>query len=105
MRSVIWLVLLFVAAVVAAQATPLTGNGDMLPPAPQSTADVFMATAFPTESVREQITAGVGTVGLLSPLVMLQGIGVNVSAELASVFQRQEDNEKRRRAAAVPAKP
>ena len=87
-----------VAAVVAAHATQLTGNGGMLPPAPLSTADVFMATAFPTENVREQITAGAGTVGLLSPLIRLQGIGINVSAELASVFQRQEDEMKKRRA-------
>lgn len=82
-----------VAAVVAAQATA------------ESTDDVFMGTAFATESVRAQMTAGVGTVGLLSPLIKLQGIGVNVSAELASGFQSQEDKEKARRAGVVPAKP
>ena len=94
-----------VAAVVAAQATPLTGNGDMLTPDHRTMADVFMATAFPTENVREQIRAGVGTLGLLNPLVTLQGVGVNVSADLASVFQLQESNEKRRSAAAIPAQP
>jgi len=83
------------AAVVAAQSTTLTGNGGIVSAPLQSMADVFIATEFPTESVRAQMTAGVGVVGLLSPLVTLQGIGVNVSAELASSFQRQQDKAKK----------
>ena len=93
----------FVAALVEAQRIGLTGNGNLLPPAFTTTADVFMSTSFPTENVRDSITAGGGTVGMLSPIIALQGIGVNVSPDIAGAFQRQEDDEKRRKAAAAAA--
>jgi hypothetical protein len=76
----------------------LTANGEMLPPVPVSTADVFMATAYPTESVSDQMTFGEGTVGMLSPMVKLQGLGMNVSDSLAGVFLRQEEELRKRRA-------
>ena len=86
------------AAIVVAENMEYTGNGQDMPAGAGTTADVFMANAYTTESVRETMTAGVGTVGMLSPLVKLQGIGVNVSPELAAVFERQEAEMKKRRA-------
>jgi hypothetical protein len=58
-----------------------------------------MANAFPTESVRLAMTAGQGAVSMVSPIVKLQGIGVNVPSSVASDIQRQEDEMKKRRAA------
>ena len=82
----------------------LTGSGGLLPPALTIPADIFMLSAFPTQNVREAITSGSGTVGLLQPIVQLQGIGVNVSPGIASAFQRQQDEEDKRKKAAAAAK-
>ena len=43
-------------------------------------------------------------VGMIDPLFKLQGIGLNVGPDVASAFQRQEELEKKRKAAAA-AKP
>ena len=56
-----------------------------------------MATAFPTESVSFQMTSGQGTVGMLSPIVQLQGIGLNVAADVAKTTQCQTDDDAKKK--------
>ena len=97
----------FDAALVEASRIVLTGNGNLLPSGFPTTTDAFLSSVFPTESVRKQITAGNGIVGMLAPMVALQGIGVNVSGDIERAFQRQLEEEKRRLAqiAAAALKP
>ena len=90
----------YVSALAEAGRIGLTGSGSLLPSALTIPADIFMLNAFPTENVSNQITSGNGTVGLLQPIVQLLGIGVNVSPGIAGAFQRQQDEEDKRKKAA-----
>ena len=94
----------YASALAEAGRIGLTGSGSLLPSALTIPADIFMLNAFPTENVSKQITSGSGTVGLLQSIVKLQGIGVNVSPGIASAFQRQQDEEDKRKKAALTTK-
>ncbi|TSA15100.1 MAG: S-layer family protein, partial [Betaproteobacteria bacterium] len=84
-----------VALAVAGQ-VPMTGNGELLPPAPTSVAASFLETAYPSDNVRFQMTFGGGIVGMLNPLLTLEGIGVNVPGDVANAFGRQRREEDER---------
>jgi len=84
------------AALATVLSANLTGNGDAMSPTPISMAELFTSQAFPTAAVRNQITVGTTTVGILAPIITLQGIGVSVSPDVAPAFQRQDELERKR---------
>ena len=75
----------------------MTGNGNLLPPVPVTVGETFLQTAYRTENVRFQMTFGGGTVGMLNPLLSVEGVGMNVPAGVANAFGRQQREEEERR--------
>ena len=57
--------------------------------------DLLSREAFPSESVRVQMSQGNSAVSMLQPLVRIEGLVLNVNPDLAAALQRQLEAERR----------
>ena len=67
----------------------LNADGQEIPPLRFSTADTFLDGVYPTDSARFQMRFGGGTIGIVNPLVTLEGVGMNIPEDVAEAIDRE----------------
>jgi hypothetical protein len=75
--------------------TSLVSNGDQLLQTPLNVADTVRDFLFSSYSPRLRMTAGDGVVGMLAPIFTIEGVGINVPADVAGAMDRQSAGDPR----------